>query len=168
MQEQLENFDERELDRIAGDHPSMTPAERAEPEDHQRLAPAAHRQRLRRPGLRRQPAVDRFFEARKMMTQMASGGGMPGMPGMPGVRRRQEGRAARRPRQGQGQGASPATRPSGPQQEREPPAERGRASAAPAAPFGLAAGAGADFDPPSLDARELPPGLREVPRPVGS
>jgi signal recognition particle subunit SRP54 len=33
--------------------------------------------------------VDRFFEARKMMMQMASGkgvpGGMPGMPGLPGM-----------------------------------------------------------------------------------
>ncbi len=29
--------------------------------------------------------VERFFEARKMMSTMAQGGGMPGMPGMPGM-----------------------------------------------------------------------------------
>ena len=29
--------------------------------------------------------VERFFEARKMMSAMASGKGMPGMPGMPGI-----------------------------------------------------------------------------------
>ena len=29
--------------------------------------------------------VDRFFEARKMMGQLARGGGLPGMPGMPGM-----------------------------------------------------------------------------------
>ena len=29
--------------------------------------------------------VERFFEARKMMSRMAQGGGMPGMPGMPGM-----------------------------------------------------------------------------------
>ena len=32
-----------------------------------------------------QDLVDRFHEAKKMMLQMARGGGMPGMPGMPGV-----------------------------------------------------------------------------------
>ena len=46
MREALDNFDEREVDRIEAIIRSMTPAERAHPEDHQRLAPLAHRRGL--------------------------------------------------------------------------------------------------------------------------
>ena len=47
MKEALANVDDRDIDRTAAIIQSMTPAERAEPEDHQRLPPAAHRQGLR-------------------------------------------------------------------------------------------------------------------------
>jgi signal recognition particle subunit SRP54 len=85
MREQLENFDEREIDRIQGVIHSMTPAERANP----KIIDGSRRARIAK-GAGRQVSdvnqlVDRFFEARKMMMQMARGGGMPGMPGMPGV-----------------------------------------------------------------------------------
>lgn len=85
MREQLENFDEREIDRIQGIIHSMTPAER----DNPKIIDGSRRARIAK-GSGRQVSdvnqlVDRFFEARKMMMQMARGGGMPGMPGMPGV-----------------------------------------------------------------------------------
>ena len=85
FREQLENFDEREIDRIQAIIQSMTPAERAEP----KLIDGSRRARIAK-GCGRtvtdvNQLVDRFFEARKMMMQMARGGGMPGMPGMPGM-----------------------------------------------------------------------------------
>ena len=85
FREQLENFDEREIDRIQAIIQSMTPAERDKP----KLIDGSRRARIAK-GSGRQVAdvnqlVDRFFEARKMMMQMARGGGMPGMPGMPGL-----------------------------------------------------------------------------------
>jgi len=84
MREQLENFDEREIDRIQAIIQSMTPGERANP----KIIDGSRRARIAK-GSGRQVSdvnqlVDRFFEARKMMMQMARGGGMPGMPGMGG------------------------------------------------------------------------------------
>jgi signal recognition particle subunit SRP54 len=84
FREQLENFDEREIDRIQAIIQSMTPAERANP----KLIDGSRRARIAR-GSGRQVSdvnglVDRFFEARKMMTQFARGG-MPGTPGMEGL-----------------------------------------------------------------------------------
>lgn len=85
FREQLENFDEREIDRIQAIIQSMTPAERENP----KIIDGSRRARIAK-GSGRQVSdvnqlVDRFFEARKMMEQMARGGGMPGMPGMPGL-----------------------------------------------------------------------------------
>jgi signal recognition particle subunit SRP54 len=85
VREQLENFDDREIDRIEAIIHSMTPAERANPKvidgsRRARIAKGSGRSVSDVNGL-----VDRFFEARKMMMQMARGGGMPGMPGMPGM-----------------------------------------------------------------------------------
>jgi signal recognition particle subunit SRP54 len=85
FREQLENFDEREIDRIQAIIQSMTPAER----DNPKMIDGSRRARIAK-GSGRQVSdvnqlVDRFFEARKMMEQMARGGGMPGMPGMPGM-----------------------------------------------------------------------------------
>jgi signal recognition particle subunit SRP54 len=85
FRDQLENFDEREIDRIQAIIQSMTPAERANP----KLIDGSRRARIAR-GSGRQVSdvnslVDRFFEARKMMMSFAKGGGMPGLPGMPGM-----------------------------------------------------------------------------------
>jgi signal recognition particle subunit SRP54 len=85
FRDQLENFDEREIDRIQAVIQSMTPAERANP----KMIDGSRRARIAR-GSGRQVSdvnslVDRFFEARKMMQSFAKGGGMPGMPGMPGM-----------------------------------------------------------------------------------
>ncbi len=82
--DQIENFDEREIDRIQAIIQSMTPAERANP----KVIDGSRRARIAR-GSGRQVSdvnslVDRFFEARKMMASFAKGG-MPGVPGMPGM-----------------------------------------------------------------------------------
>ncbi|GEB51620.1 MULTISPECIES: signal recognition particle protein [Streptomyces] len=84
MKDQINNLDEREVDRTAAIIKSMTPAERAEPT----LINGSRRARIARGSGVDVSAVknlvERFFEARKMMSKMAQGGGMPGMPGMPG------------------------------------------------------------------------------------
>jgi signal recognition particle subunit SRP54 len=83
FREALDNFDEREIDRIQAIIQSMTPGERENP----KMIDGSRRLRISK-GSGTQVSdvntlVDRFFEAKKMMQQMARGGGMPGMPGMP-------------------------------------------------------------------------------------
>ena len=88
MREALDSFDERELDRVQAIIRSMTPGERANP----KIINGSRRARIAR-GSGTQVSdvnqlVDRFFMARDMMSQAASGkfgGGMPGMPGMGGM-----------------------------------------------------------------------------------
>jgi signal recognition particle subunit SRP54 len=94
--------------------------------------------------------VDRFFEARKMMQQMARGGGMPGMPGSPGMALGKRAKARQAPQAKKNKGKRVSGNPA---KRAQADAE---APAAPAAnPFGLPAG-GADFD---ADAFQLPAGL---------
>jgi signal recognition particle subunit SRP54 len=85
FKDQIENFDEREIDRVQALILSMTPAERANP----KLIDGSRRARIARGSGRSTSEVnqliDRFLEARKMMESMARGGGMPGMPGVPGM-----------------------------------------------------------------------------------
>ncbi len=109
FRDQLENFDEREIDRIQAIIQSMTPAERANP----KLIDGSRRARIAR-GSGRQVSdvnglVDRFFEARKMMLSFAKGGGMPGMPGMPGMAgggKRGKAKQAAKSKQGKGRRVS--------------------------------------------------------------
>lgn len=83
--EQIENFDDREVDKIKAIILSMTPAER----DNPKIIDGSRRARISKgSGTQVKDVnglVDRFFDARKMMQQMAKGGGMPGMPGIPGM-----------------------------------------------------------------------------------
>ncbi|GAA1371149.1 signal recognition particle protein [Streptomyces beijiangensis] len=85
MKEQIANIDERDVDRTAAIIKSMTPAERQDPT----IINGSRRARVARGSGVEVSAVkglvERFFEARKMMSRMAQGGGMPGMPGMPGM-----------------------------------------------------------------------------------
>jgi signal recognition particle subunit SRP54 len=144
FREQLDNFDEREIDRIQAIIQSMTPTERANP----KMIDGSRRSRIAK-GAGRTVAdvnqlVDRFFEARKMMEQMARGGGMPGMPGSPGMALGKRAKARQAPQAKKGKGK----RVSG------NPAKRAQADAEPQAPaanpFGLPGGAPADFDPSDL------------------
>ena len=82
---QLDQVDDRELDRVAAIIQSMTPAERRDP----KLLNASRRTRIAR-GSGTQVSdvnslIERFGEAQKMMRQMGRGGGMPGLPGMAGL-----------------------------------------------------------------------------------
>ncbi|HSX67592.1 signal recognition particle protein [Nocardioides sp.] len=81
----LANFDEREIDRIQAIIQSMTPAER----DNPKIIDGSRRLRISK-GSGTQVSdvnqlVDRFHEAKKMMLQLAKGGGIPGMGPMPGM-----------------------------------------------------------------------------------
>ena len=77
--------DERDVDRTAAIIKSMTPAERQDPT----IINGSRRARIAKGSGVEVSAVknlvERFFEARKMMSRMAQGGGMPGMPGIPGM-----------------------------------------------------------------------------------
>jgi signal recognition particle subunit SRP54 len=107
--DQIDNFDEREIDRIQAVIQSMTPAERANP----KIIDGSRRARIAR-GSGRQVSdvnslVDRFFEARKMMQSLARGGGIPGLPGMPGMAgggKRGKAKAAAKNKQGKGRRVS--------------------------------------------------------------
>lgn len=145
FKEQLANFDEREVDRIKAVILSMTPAERENP----KIIDGSRRLRISK-GSGTQvkdvnQLVDRFFDARKMMQQMANGGGMPGMPGMPGAGLPGAGKRAgakQQPKKGKGKRVSgnPAKRALEAKGEAAKPA--GGAGA-----FGFDAGA-ADFELP--------------------
>ncbi|MFF5272835.1 signal recognition particle protein [Streptomyces sp. NPDC000133] len=85
IKDQINNIDERDVDRTAAIIKSMTPHERQEPT----IINGSRRARIAKGSGVEVSAVknlvERFFEARKMMSKMAQGGGMPGMPGMPGM-----------------------------------------------------------------------------------
>lgn len=86
MKKQIENIDEREIDRVGAIISSMTPAEREDP----KILNGSRRARIARgSGMQVSDVnglIDRFTQAQKMMKQVAQGGGMPGVPGMPPVR----------------------------------------------------------------------------------
>ncbi|WP_395658360.1 signal recognition particle protein [Nocardioides sp.] len=136
FREQLENFDEREIDRIQAIIQSMTPAERANP----KVIDGSRRARIAR-GSGRQVSdvnqlVDRFFEARKMMQSLANGGGVPGMPGLPGMGGGKRSKAKQAPKKAKGRRVSgnPA------KAAQQAAAQKERAAAAGANPFGRPAG----------------------------
>ena len=98
MKDQLNSIDEKEVDRLEAIIHSMTPAERDSP----KIIDGSRRARIAK-GSGTQVSevnnlVDRFFEARKMMTAMASGKmpGMPGLPGMGGGQKRQQPKAKKK------------------------------------------------------------------------
>ncbi|GAW48632.1 MULTISPECIES: signal recognition particle protein [unclassified Nocardioides] len=133
FRDQLENFDEREIDRIQAVIQSMTPAERANP----KLIDGSRRARIAK-GSGRQVSdvnqlVDRFFEARKMMMSLAQGGGIPGMPGMPGMGGGKRSKAKQAPKKGKG-GKRVSGNPAKAAQQAA--ADKEKAAAAQANPFG--------------------------------
>jgi signal recognition particle subunit SRP54 len=135
FRDQLENFDEREIDRIQAIIQSMTPAERGNP----KLIDGSRRARISK-GSGTQVSdvntlVDRFFEARKMMMSMAKGGGMPGMPGMPGLGGGKRSKAKQAPKKSKAKRGSgnPAKRA----QEEKAAAQKGAGNGA--NPFGVPA-----------------------------
>lgn len=85
MKKQIENIDEREIDRVGAIISSMTPAEREDP----KILNGSRRSRIARgSGMQVSDVnglIERFTQAQKMMRQMAKGGSVPGMPPMPGL-----------------------------------------------------------------------------------
>ncbi len=161
LRDQLDNFDEREMDRVEAIIRSMTPQERRQP----KILNGSRRLRIAKgSGMQVNDVntlLERFTEAQKMMRQMRRGmGGMPGMPGMPGGMggggKKSRGKTAPPPRKGKAKSGNPAKRA---QQERDA-ASRPTTSGAPGGAFGLGA-PGADtspIDPANLD---LPPGFEK-------
>ncbi len=100
--EQINNIDEREVDRLEAIIHSMTPAER----DNPKIIDGSRRARIAK-GSGTSVAdvnslVTRFFEARKMMSSLAGGRmpGIPGLPGMPGGKRQPARSAKKKPARG--------------------------------------------------------------------
>ncbi len=147
FREQLENFDEREIDRVQAIIQSMTPGERANPKiidgsRRARIAKGAGRTVSDVNGL-----IERFDEAKKMMEQMARGGGMPGGPGM-GFGKRAK--AKQSPKQKKGKGARRSGNPAkAALQSSQQPAT----TAAPGSALGLPEGVEL---PEGLDLDQLP------------
>jgi signal recognition particle subunit SRP54 len=151
FRDQLENFDEREIDRIQAIIQSMTPTERANP----KMIDGSRRARIAK-GAGRTVAdvnqlVDRFFEARKMMQQMARGGGMPGLPGSPGMALGKRSKARQAPQARKGKGARRSGNPAkAAQQAQRDDQETAAAGSAFGIPPELSADLPEDFDPSQL------------------
>ncbi|GLW04939.1 signal recognition particle protein [Microtetraspora sp. NBRC 13810] len=81
MRDQLNQIDDRDLDRVAAIIRSMTPGERADP----KIIKGSRRERIARGSGVTVGEVNnlivRFFDAQKMMKRVAGGMGLPGMPG---------------------------------------------------------------------------------------
>jgi signal recognition particle subunit SRP54 len=101
MREQLDSIDDRDLDRTAAIIRSMTPLERQDP----KIINGSRRARIARGSgvavSEVNSLVDRFFEARKMMQQMA------GSMGMPGMRRRSKSAKGKKGKKGKARSAGP-------------------------------------------------------------
>ncbi|GAB2539037.1 signal recognition particle protein [Brachybacterium huguangmaarense] len=152
--EALENFDEKEIDRVEAIVRSMTPAER----NDSKILNGSRRARIARGSgvtvSEVNQLLERFKQAQQMMRTMGGamgGGGMPGMPGGPGMGfgKKSRGRMAS-PKAGKGgaKGAGGKKLSSNPakraQQEREAAEAAARAKAeGGGSAFGGGAGAGA-------------------------
>ena len=104
FREALDNFDEREVDRVEAIIHSMTPAERADP----KILNGSRRTRIAQGSGTTvndvNQLVERFFVARDMMSQAARGG-TPALPGMPGAAgKKAKGRAQQQAPSGRGKG----------------------------------------------------------------
>ncbi|HEV2635501.1 MAG TPA: signal recognition particle protein [Actinocrinis sp.] len=84
VKQQLNQVDDKELDRVQAIIRSMTPTERKDPKilNGTRRARIANGSGVHVSAVNN--LVERFFEAQKMMKSMGRGG-MPGLPGMPGL-----------------------------------------------------------------------------------
>ncbi|HVQ96962.1 MAG TPA: signal recognition particle protein [Mycobacteriales bacterium] len=132
MKDQIENIDDKDLDRTTAIIRSMTPAERHDP----KIINGSRRARIAKgSGVAVSDVnslVDRFFDARKMMQQMA------GQMGLPGMRRRPKSTKGKKGKKGRGRGAGPT-----------PPKARGGLPGMPGFPA---------LPPGALD--QLPPGAQ--------
>jgi signal recognition particle subunit SRP54 len=161
FREQIENFDDREVDRIEALILSMTPAERANP----KLIDGSRRARIARGAGRSvsdvNDLVERFYAARKMIQSAAGGGGMPGMPGLPGIGGGKRAKARQAPQRGRKKRGSgnPAKRAA---QEAAVNAPSGEATKSGAAAFGFGELGDHRSGASDYDDFELPKELRDL------
>ncbi|HEU5158336.1 MAG TPA: signal recognition particle protein [Streptosporangiaceae bacterium] len=145
MRDQIDQIDDRDIDRVAAIIGSMTPAERANP----KILNGSRRARIARgSGVtvgEVSSLVTRFFEAQKMMRQMA---GM-GLPGMPGPRRKAG--KGKKGKKKQPRSGDPRKRAAAAQRSAEPAGGDGK-------PQGLPPGLGGL--PGGLPGGGLPPGFQ--------
>ncbi len=157
FREALENFDERDVDRIEAIIHSMTPAERSDP----RILNGSRRSRVAAGSGATvsdvNQLVERFYVARDMMSQAARGA-MPSMPGMPGSGGKKSKGRAQQPVKGKrkgGRGArsgNPAKRAAQEAQHEQRRQQAGQGQA----PFGQ------PEVPPDLTDLELPTEFRDL------
>ncbi|OLT22697.1 signal recognition particle protein [Actinomadura sp. CNU-125] len=150
VRDQISQIDDRDLDRIAAIIRSMTPQERSQP----KIINGSRRARIAKgSGVEVgevNSLVTRFFDAQKMMRQMA--GGIPGMPGMPGGGKRKAAKAAKaKNKKGKQRSGDPRKRAAQGNQPKEH---------ADGAPQGLPPGLGGGQLPPGLGGGQLPPGFQ--------
>jgi signal recognition particle subunit SRP54 len=154
FRDQLENFDEREIDRVQAVIQSMTPAERANP----KIIDGSRRSRIAKGSGRTvsdvNDLIERFSQARTMMEQMARGGGVPGLPGMPGMGMGKRAKARQAPKQKKGKGS----RRSGNPAKRAQGADAVSATPPHGDPLGIGTDDAPDFDPESF---QLPAGFEK-------
>ncbi|CAB4611490.1 unannotated protein [freshwater metagenome] len=144
MKAQLDQVNDKDLDRVAAIIQSMTPAERQDP----KLLNGSRRARIAKgSGTQVQEVnslMERFAQAQVMMKQMGKGG-MPAMPGMPGF----------------GMGGGKKSKGKMPKQQKVAKGAKGRsgnpAKRAVGGPIDTAAG---DMTPPDLGS--LPPELKKL------
>ena len=161
MKDQINNIDEREIDRLEAIIKSMTPAERANP----KILDGSRRTRIAKGSGTTvtdvNSLVNRFFDARKMMQSLGGQMGGPGMPGMPGARRQPVRQAPKPKGRGKGVSGNPAKRAAGPA---EPAAAAAQPEWNPADAFGLGkSGQPSDADlAKALGDFQLPPDLAKM------
>jgi len=163
LRDQIENFDEREVDRVEAIVRSMTPAEREDVS----ILNGSRRARIARGSgttvAEVNQLVQRFEAAREMMGQMGQmGGGMPGMGAMPGRGGKAKQKANARKAQAQRARMKKKARSGNPakrrQQELEamlPPSER-------SAPQGSSFGAPASASAPRPTIDDLPDDVKRM------
>src|SRR5699024_7199225 len=150
MRQQLDQFDDSQVNRIEAIIRSMTPYERNVPKaiNGSRRARIAAGSGVHVSEVN--TLLERFREAQKMMKRMAAGGGMPGMPGMPGG----VGAGRRNQRKGKGKNKKQQRFGNPARAEAEARKEQERLTKKASQEIGSAFGAGADpkdFDPAQLN-----------------
>lgn len=144
VKKQLEQVDDRDIDRIAAIIQSMTPQERT----NSKIIDGSRRARIAKGSGVQVSEVNnlltRFVEAQKMMKQVGRGGGIPGMPGMGGGSKKSRGKQVSGGKKAKkGRSGNPAKRAAQEAASANPPA------AAPGS--GLLGGPAANVPPASLD-----------------
>jgi signal recognition particle subunit SRP54 len=150
VRDQVSQIDDKDLDRVAAIIRSMTPQERSQP----KMINGSRRARIAKgSGVtvgEVSSLITRFFDAQKMVRQMAGGMGLPGTPG------RRKAKAAAKAKNKKGKQRSGDPRKRGAQR---PAATDGQQPAAGNAPQGLPPGLGGQL-PPGLGGGKLPPGFQ--------